>query len=148
MIGKKGFVLDVFFLFFTIGLIIGMIIFAMLVSLGLVKLRVDVEVKFEYPSMSKISANSFMMAENDYKSDTSHTRNVISLFGNSGDDPVLRQAIADMMDTMFGDESGNIMIKIGELYFNGGLMGDHETNFIKVAYPEGLFEKIQMRFYL
>lgn len=147
MLGRKGFVLNLFVLFLIIGLVIGMIFFSLLVGIGLVKLRFDVETKFEYPSMSKISANSFMMAENDYAADTSRTMNIASIFRNSGDDPELRQAVADMMNIMFGDESGNIMIKIGELYFNKGLMGDHETSFIKVAYPEGLFEKVQMRFY-
>ncbi len=147
MLGRKGFVLNFFVMFLTIGIVISTIIFAMLVSAGLVKLRLDVETKFEYPSMSKISANSFMMAENYYTADTSRTMNVISIFGNSGDDPELRQAITDMMETMFSTGSGNIMIKIGELYSNEGLMGDHETSFINVAYPEGLFEKLQMRFY-
>ena len=147
MLGRKGFVLNLFVMFLTIGIVIGTIIFAMLVGAGLVKLRLDVETQFEYPSMAKISANSFMMADNGYVPDTSRTINVMTLFGNSGDDQELRQAVEDMMDAMFGEGSGDVMIKIGELYFNGDLMGDHETSFVKVAYPEGLFEKIQVRFY-
>ncbi len=146
---RKGFVIQVFTLFFIIGLTMGIFIAGILIASGHLKLILAVETNFERPSMTQISANSFMRMENSYPDQGNEMRNIMSNFRNSGDDAVLRQAITDSMDEMFDvvGDSSNVMVKVGDLYFNKGLMGDHDTGFGLVAYPEGQAEKIQVRVY-
>lgn len=146
---KGGFIIEVFVLFIILGIILGFFIFYMLIAAGIAELKVNVKTTIELPSVSQISSNSFLKLTSNCPEDNNLMRNLMSMYVNSGDDTNLHNAISTKKAEMFAVvDDDNVMLKIGDYKFNGGLMGWRNTAFRRIAFPEGNFEEIQMRFYV